>query len=80
MQLTVDPATLHVTGAGFDKRYAHRLFQPFQRLRRDEDYDGAGIGLALAAKIVHRHGGAHLGGGRAGSGRHVPFHPQGADG
>jgi light-regulated signal transduction histidine kinase (bacteriophytochrome) len=59
-------------GVGFDPQYSEKLFAIFQRLHHREDFEGAGVGLPNARRIVARHGGTMSAEGQPGAG--ATFH------
>lgn len=60
-------------GAGFSQEHADKLFKPFQRLHRQDEFPGIGIGLSTVFRVVQRHGGDILAEGTAGNGATFRF-------
>jgi len=60
-------------GVGFDQKYVDKVFGVFTRLHSREEFEGSGIGMAVAKRVIERHGGVIEAEGRVGEGATFRF-------
>jgi signal transduction histidine kinase len=65
--------TVEDNGIGFNDEYKDRIFRPFERLHRKEEFEGSGMGLAICRNIVLRHGGTIKAESQSGIGTKIIF-------